>query len=198
VTDTPDFAARSANSAAGGWSGFYSDSDFDMARLIRVATLYQAYLQAIDDYAPGRRGLEIGTGTGWAAAYLSHEGYEIAAIDRDSGILAKAVRLNGKFGGTARFLIMDLFHLGFGAERFDFAFHQGVLERFPEAEIRMAIREQLRVAKRVIFSVPATRKRISGTSACGPRRDGWPSSPRLRLSMHSASATPMTQPDSVA
>jgi SAM-dependent methyltransferase len=157
VTSKPKAAGRGPDPAASRWSDFYRNNGFDLARLVRVSSLYQPYLRAIDLHAPGPRGLEIGTGTGWAAVYLSHEGYEIVAIDRDPQIVTEAIRLNGKFGGTARFLTMDLFHLGFDSGCFDFAFHQGVMEHFPEAEIRSALQEQLRVADRVIFSVPGAR-----------------------------------------
>ncbi|MCX6560646.1 MAG: class I SAM-dependent methyltransferase [Candidatus Aminicenantes bacterium] len=149
-----DSREESSGPAPATWSDFYQKSDFDLARLIQVSTHYKKYLDMIEAFAPGPRGLEIGTGTGWAALYLSHQRRDITAIDRDPDIIAEAVRLNQRFGGSAKFRTMDLFRLDFESGSFDFAFHQGVMEHFPETEIRRALQEQLRVAPCVVFSVP--------------------------------------------
>ena len=49
----------------------------------------------------------------------------------------------------------DAFNLPFDDDSFDVCFSQGFLEHFSDDDIRKLLREQLRVSRKVLFSVPS-------------------------------------------
>lgn len=61
---------------------------------------------------------------------------------------------NKIFSGKVKFLKRDAFRSGFKNNSFDMVCHQGFLEHFSDEEIVILLREQLRVAPVVVFSVP--------------------------------------------
>lgn len=112
------------------------------------------FLAAIVRLKP-RRVLEVGAGSGSLSIALSQLGLEVTALDRDAEIVGLIRANNHKFGGRiGQILIGDSFHLPFPDDRFDLVFHQGVFEHYGDEEIVRLLREQLRVAPRVFFSVP--------------------------------------------
>ena len=106
--------------------------------------------------------LEVGTGSGTFSIFLSWLGFSVTSIDLDPKVIEQA-RVNAqKFNAQINFQIGDTFKLPFPDNSFDVVFHQGLLEHFSDADIGRILDEQLRVAKRVIFSVP---------NSLYPRRD---------------------------
>jgi hypothetical protein len=67
---------------------------------------------------------------------------------------------------------------------FDLAYHQGVLEHFPDEQIVQALREQAHVAEWVIFDVPNHRcsdrpfgdERLLSVTLATTDQPGWPGS----------------------
>jgi len=101
-----------------------------------------------------RRALEVGTGTATMAALISFTGARVTSIDIERPILDQAQNTLRRLHSPARLLQADAFQLPFPTGSFDVAFSQGFFEHFEDDEIRTLLREQARVARRVVFSVP--------------------------------------------
>ena len=137
------------------WSRFYE----------RIFSL-QDYLGNISSHAPlleeiikenPKKILEVGTGTGSMSIFLSYLGYDVIGIDDNEKVLERARKLNEKMKGRAKFFLCDAFKLSevFGEDEFDVVFSQGFFEHFNDSEINILLKEQLKVGKIVIFSVPS-------------------------------------------
>lgn len=134
------------------WGEFYSDpaSDEDFAHNI---TIHDIFLAAVMKDKP-KKLIEIGSGSGTMAAFLSLKADTVVSIDNDDKVLKTAIDNSKKFNGKAEFKKDDAFNLSFKENSFDVAFSQGFFEHFSDDDIRKLIKEQLRVARKVVFSVP--------------------------------------------
>lgn len=126
--------------------------------------------------------LETGIGTGSMSIFLSHLGYNVVGIDNNEQILQEAIRLNKSVVGIDRKIFIndklienikegkitfsqcDAFQLSnkFADHEFDIVFSQGFFEHFNNEEIVTLIKEQLKVGKCVIFSVPSNFYPVEG------------------------------------
>lgn len=134
------------------WSHFYS-GQADLDYLIRNTACHLELFKSIAAENP-KRVLEIGTGTGTMAIFLSYLGFEVSSLDSNREVLKKAARVSRKLNGKVKFILGDAFSLPFKDLSFDLIFHQGLLEHFEDGEILRLLDEQLRVAKVVVLSVP--------------------------------------------
>jgi len=101
--------------------------------------------------------LEVGVGSGAQSAALSRFASPVVTVDNNLGILARA-RVNlERFGKSASPVAADAFRLPFPDARFGVALSQGLMEHFTDGEIGELVREQLRVCRSVVFSVPSDR-----------------------------------------
>lgn len=108
-----------------------------------------------DAVLPPAKLLEVGFGTGFSAAYLTDWGYQVTGIDKDREVLELASRrIVEENLGLPHFLLMDAFALS-PTFQFDLAYSQGFLEHFSDEDIIKLLQQQLRVATKVIFSVPS-------------------------------------------
>ena len=98
--------------------------------------------------------LEVGSGSGGMAIFLSWLGLGVTSIDIEASVTQKATAENKRLNGSASFVVADGFNLPFTPHQFDLAIHQGLLEHFSNEDIHRLLDEQLRVAKQVLFSVP--------------------------------------------
>ncbi len=98
--------------------------------------------------------LEVGTGSGGMSIFLSWLGISIVGIDIDPEVVNKAILEANQLHSPAKFEVADTFQLPYGENAFDLIFHQGLLEHFSDDDIRRMLTEQLRVARRVVLSVP--------------------------------------------
>jgi len=106
-------------------------------------------------YSSGsRKILEVGTGSGAMGIFFSWLGLEVTSIDIDPEVINRARRESDRFNGHAKFEVADALHLPYPNDSFDLVFHQGLLEHFSDEDIHKILGEQLRVARRVILSVP--------------------------------------------
>jgi SAM-dependent methyltransferase len=154
----PNQPQRPGASTPPSWAEYYQNS----ARLPEVhrhLTNIMPFIAQCRAFAPGPRLLEVGIGTGVQAAYLSQADYAVTGIDLDAAVVQRATALARSFGAPARFLTADMFRLPFPDQAFDLCYHQGLLEHFDPGAIHAALREQLRVAARVLFSVPTVQWR---------------------------------------
>ncbi len=100
--------------------------------------------------------LEIGFGSGTTAVLLADLGYRVVAIDVDEVLVERLHDRYSDWIRTGRLEVRraDMLALPWQGREFDLAYHQGVLEHFPDEQIVQALREQARVARWVIFDVP--------------------------------------------
>jgi len=104
--------------------------------------------------------LDIGCGLGCMAVPLSTLGYEITGIDNDPDVVKAAKQNAEKFGRKIEIIKADIFDIDklFQKDSFDACISGGVLEHFPEDEIRQIIDKQLKLAPIVIASMPIALK----------------------------------------
>jgi len=78
----------------------------------------------------------------------------VISVDNDREVLKYAEKNCKGLSGAAEFREEDAFKMSFNDNSFDVAFSQGFFEHFSDDDIRTLLKEQLRVAKKVVFSVP--------------------------------------------
>jgi len=143
------------------WEQFYQQRDRDIADLLSNITAHKEFIKTITDNAPIENAkeshlLEVGTGTGDMCIFMSWLGYKVTSIDNNEGVLQNVKsRSLMRTASTLKLLNQDAFNLSFSDKLFDVAFSQGFFEHFSNEDIVQLVKEQARVAKKVIFSVPS-------------------------------------------
>jgi SAM-dependent methyltransferase len=137
-----------------GWDSYYSKEitvpAFVASSIYHWPYIWQVYLKAKNS------AIEIGCGRGIHAIFLSYFIRTVVGIDKSPALIERAKVNNAKLRGRARFLIRDAFNLDFPADTFDVCFSQGFFEHFTPEEIGLLTKEQLRVARAVVASIPST------------------------------------------
>jgi len=106
----------------------------------------------------GRDGvLEVGLGSGAQSAALSRRVERVVSIEKDRRILEAARANIRRFGPTVGLVAADAFVMPFPDATFGVAISQGLMEHFSNEGIGGLLREQLRVCRSVVFSVPSDR-----------------------------------------
>lgn len=106
----------------------------------------------------GRDGiLEVGIGSGAQGAALSRGDRLVVSVDNNLRILNAALPNLRRFGRGVATVAADAFCLPFRESTFAVAISQGLMEHFTDEDIILLMREQLRVARSVVFSVPSDR-----------------------------------------
>jgi glycosyltransferase involved in cell wall biosynthesis len=115
------------------------------------------YLEkALETCPEGGRVLETGIGFGYGAIWLSQRGRLAEGLDYEPAIVERGNRINRILGGSATFRFGDAFDLErYARGTYDLILHQGVLEHFSDEEIRAILGQQVKIARRVLFSVPS-------------------------------------------
>lgn len=134
------------------WNEFYQ-KEANPEEFSHQLTVHQDFFASIFSEQP-KKILEAGCGPALFSIHLSRLGYECVAADRDPKVLELAKKNNQKFDGKVHFINADIQELPFKEAEFDLSFSQGVFEHYSDQEIRHMIDEQLRVSKKVLFSVP--------------------------------------------
>ena len=100
--------------------------------------------------------LEIGSGTGIVCSKLASEGFDVTGIDVNENIIKLAEELEKEYFGKrkVRYIKKSMFELDFQEKEFDLAYSVGVLEHFDDSMIMDTIRQQLRIAKKIIIVIP--------------------------------------------
>ncbi|MBI4302316.1 MAG: class I SAM-dependent methyltransferase [Chloroflexi bacterium] len=119
----------------------------------------EKFFRAITQFVPEKTSiLEVGFGTGLPAIMLTEMGYQVTAIDIDSGLARSLYQKKRGLASHLNVMRADMFHLPFKDNSFYAVISQGVLEHFPEQDICRALSEQRRVASQlVILDVPNDR-----------------------------------------
>src|SRR5688572_6010205 len=134
------------------WNSYYQEN-LNLPGILGNLHAHRDFLNHLISSKPHRI-LEIGSGSGAMSIFLSWLGFEVVSIDLDPKVIDKAKEENTRWNGRATFEVADTFALPYLDQSFDIIFHQGLLEHFSDSEIRKMLTEQLRVAEKVVFSVP--------------------------------------------
>ncbi len=135
------------------WEQYYKERTLSLERYINNIWAYKPLL--IEVASSGRNILEIATGSGNLCIFLSHLGYHVVSVDNNGSVLKIAQHNNANFKGGVTFEKADAFNLPFDDDSFDVCFSQGFFEHFADDDIRKLLREQLRVSRKALFSVPS-------------------------------------------
>jgi SAM-dependent methyltransferase len=135
------------------WGEFYSKPASKIF-CIRDIVVHLRYLCAIILKRP-RRILEIGTGTGIQSIFLSHFIKNVVALDSSKEVVTNT-GINVNYSkAKVELVLTDAFSMPFKDKSFDICYSQGFLEHFTDEEIVRLLKEQLRVAKCLLHSVPS-------------------------------------------
>lgn len=99
--------------------------------------------------------LEVGVGSGAQSAMLSRAAHLVVTVDNDRRIMTASLPNLRRYGKDVALVAADAFRLPFPDQSFGVAVSQGLMEHFPDEEIAALLREQLRVCRSVVFSVPS-------------------------------------------
>lgn len=136
------------------WQEFYAEP-VSMEKYIRNVSSHSTFLLEIMRTQPkDRRLLEVGCGSGVLSIHLSRLGYEVVSIDNNDEVLAIARDNNAALNGRGTLLEADAHSLPFSDNFFQVCFSQGFFEHFDDFSVCKLLREQLRVTRTVLFSVP--------------------------------------------
>lgn len=134
-----------------------SETIFNNAiRLRQFIWVIQAYIPASSQV------LEVGFGSGATAVLLADLGYRVTAVDIDDVLVERVQKRYADWiqQGLLEVMKADMLSLPWKGRSFVLAYHQGVLEHFPDEQIVQALQEQARVAEWVIFDVPNHRLKV--------------------------------------
>lgn len=144
----PDFTAAD-------WSRFRVETiswpTFAKRNLIHRDLLWQVWRRARESV------LEVGVGSGAQSALLSRLVPRTLTLDNDLRILREAGPNLRRFGPGTVAVAGDAFRLPFADRSIDVSLSQGLMEHFSDDQIVALVREQLRVCRSVVFSVPSDR-----------------------------------------
>lgn len=137
------------------WHEFYARK-LTMREYIGNLNVHIPLLEEVVKEKPSKI-LEVGAGTGSMATFLSYLGYEVVCVDNDEKVLKNSAEFCEKWHGNVTFFLCDAFQLSkkFKEKEFNVVFSQGLYEHFTDENIKKLLREQLKVGKVVIFSVPS-------------------------------------------
>lgn len=112
-------------------------------------------IKLIDKYATNNEVMELGSGTGVLALYISTIGKHVIALDKDIDMinLSKTYFLDKFPNGNIEYLCDDIRNLK-KKQRFDVCYSIGILEHYSDKEILKIIKKQLRICNFVIFGIP--------------------------------------------
>jgi len=139
------------------WEDFYK-TGFGTDEFLHNIDIHKYFLNQILKTKP-KSAIEIGSGSGTMPIFLSSQINRLVSVDNNEKVLDMAKENNNRFNGQVEFIKDDAFNLSFSDKSFDVAFSQGFFEHFSDMDIRRLIKEQLRIAREVIFSVPTVHYR---------------------------------------
>ena len=142
----------------GSWyESFPMDPVFSPEQFARYRRAVESALPFYERHlSPGARILELGCGLGVSSIPLSTFGYRVVGVDHDPRVVYAARRNAQRFGTDYRVVLGDVFDIErrFGPDSFDACDSGGLLEHFDRSRIRRLVGAQLRLAPRVLATMP--------------------------------------------
>jgi len=123
-------------------SGTYG---LDVEKSAHSARTWESVLMELVADCPGRRALDVGTGTGQFALYLAANGFEVTGIDLSEKMIAQARRNARREGQEIDFQVGDAEHLILADNSFDVVVSRNLLWTLPRPE--QALKEWQRVLR---------------------------------------------------
>ena len=127
------------------WNWRSGSFGHDADKSENIAGRWESIVNKIVSKAPGKRVLDIGTGTGQLAVYLARGGFEVTGIDIAENMVTRAKEYAESQGLDIDFRTGDAEDLAFGNNTFDAIVSRNTLWTLPHPE--KALREWRRVLK---------------------------------------------------
>lgn len=127
------------------WNWRSESYGLDNDKSIKIATKWRRVLGDIVKGTPGRYALDIGTGCGQFALYLSNLGFKVTAVDLSENMIALARKYSIEQKINIDFQIQDAERLKFDDNTFDVVVSRNLLWTLPNPE--QALKEWHRVMK---------------------------------------------------
>lgn len=135
------------------WLNFYG-RPLTLKRYLWRIVNHLEFLYTIIRQKP-KSAIEIGIGTAAHSLFVSHFVPSVIGVDDNLQIVKFAKESSKKLGNSVKFIVASAFNLPFKANSFDLCFSQGFFEHFHNKEVNDIAREQTRIARLIIFSVPS-------------------------------------------
>ncbi len=127
------------------WDWRSSTFGLDTDKSDTAADNWASVFQELTVGTPGRRALDVGTGTGQLALYLAGAGFDVTALDLSESMISYARRNASSLGYDIDFRVGDAESLGFEDNAFQVVVSRNLLWTLPNPE--KAILEWRRVLK---------------------------------------------------
>jgi ubiquinone/menaquinone biosynthesis C-methylase UbiE len=127
------------------WNWRSKSYGHDSDKSIKIANKWESVLKKLVSGAPGRRALDIGTGTGQFAVYLARSGFAVTGIDLSENMISHARQNAITDKLDIDFQTGDAEKLEFEDNTFDVVVSRNLLWTLPEPDI--ALKEWRRVMK---------------------------------------------------
>jgi ubiquinone/menaquinone biosynthesis C-methylase UbiE len=127
------------------WNWRSGSYGYDADKSIKIAGKWESVLKELVSGAPGRRALDIGTGTGQFAVYLARSGFDVTGIDLSENMISHAGQYAAAQHLDIDFKVGDAEKLEFEDNTFDVVVSRNLLWTIPNPD--KAIKEWRRVMK---------------------------------------------------
>ena len=136
------------------WDNFRVET-ISAATFVKRNVIHWDLIRAVLRRARGGGVLEVGVGSGAQSALLSRWVRPVVTIDNDRRIMEAAGPNLARFGPRTTRVLADAFRMPFRDRAYGVSLSQGLMEHFDDEGVAGLVREQLRVCRSAVFSVPS-------------------------------------------